>query len=183
MKTLPTTIKGVATELLSKHPQLADRIRKAVDLVLRGGLSYHAHTEQGEPIYTARSSSEPGRVYTVMAGSCTCPARTLCYHRVARGIVVIRAANVTAVDFGEALSREGQETGGEGTTPSAAPSVAEQRSVFVEALERAPETPSKRVILAGVLRRGHLTIRASMAALGEHLRGAEFARPKTAKVH
>lgn len=162
MRTLPTTIKGVSTELLAKHPQLRDRIAKAVELILREGIAFHAHTQSGEPVYTARSTSDPKRLYTVMAGSCTCPARTLCYHRVARGILVIRNANQTEVDFGDALSRE--EIGGEGTTPTAPKCVRCGNPVS----EYGTRHCSVTCLDMGV--KPTLTIRESMDALGERLK-------------
>jgi len=175
---LPTTIKGIATALLAEHPQLRERIVKAVELLLAGGLVYYAHTEEGEAVYTALSQSS-GNVYTVMSGQCTCPSRKLCYHRVARGILVARSANRTAVAFDEALSLEDQEPTdtGAGTTPTttaaeAAPPAAYHGPAY---------TGDKRVQSSGRMSKG-LTIRASMDALGRRLVEVLTQRPEIAKL-
>jgi hypothetical protein len=105
---IPVTVNGVAADLCTKYPKTEDRLVKAVDLINRGRIKWVALDDQGAPIYECLSS-DGSMVYTIHAGACTCIARKLCYHRIARGILTILAANKTAVAFREALALEDEE--------------------------------------------------------------------------
>ena len=170
---LPTTIKAISADLLTKHPELADRLSRAIDLIHSSRLRFAYHTEEGSPVYYA-VSSDGATTYAVMAGSCTCPARKLCYHRVARGILTIRSANQAEVAFGDALALE------EPTPPQAPPTTQAQE---VEVCAEHPVfVPAKRVQSVGRISAG-LTIRHSMNRLGQHLTEIFSRDPVTAKVH
>lgn len=102
---IPTTVKNIAADLLTKHPELTRHMAKAIDLTMSERLRFSHHNASGAPVYLV-TSSDGASVYVVEAGACTCPARKLCYHRVARGLLVIRSANQTLVDFSEAIAAE-----------------------------------------------------------------------------
>jgi len=84
MDRLPISIKGIAESLLVTRPELAKHIAKAIDLLQGDRLEFERHDAQGQPVYRC-ASSKGDTAYCVEAGACTCPARGLCYHRVARG--------------------------------------------------------------------------------------------------
>lgn len=107
---LSITLPGVAQELSERYPQIkAETIRKALALAESGGLTY-LHGDES-PVFGARSS-DGGKVYVVAAGSCTCVARGLCYHRVARGLWLALAHNRTEVAFGDAIAKEEEASNG-----------------------------------------------------------------------
>lgn len=171
---LPVTIKGIATALLQQYPSIPkEAMGKAISLLCAEGdnIIFVAHFN-GNPIYQMRSS-DGTRMYTVEAGHCSCASRRLCYHRIARAILVTRSANLTAVAFDEAVASDEQE-----------PSVTQESAPPAEYVGPAYTPPSsegaKRVQSSGRMRRG-LTIRESMNALGEHLIEVFAARKEVAK--
>ncbi len=174
MKQLPTTIKGIAESLLAAHPELSKRIAKAIDLLHRPDRIFFVAHIDGSPVYRM-VSSDGSTSYTVEAGACTCPARGLCYHRVARGIMTIRSANLTRVAFDEAIAAEDSEPPPPQTEESAPP------AEYVGPAYTPPTgESSKRVQSSGRMNKG-LTIRASMDALGKRLVEVFSARQEVAK--
>lgn len=153
MKTLPITIKAIASELRHRHPELSAAIGEAIDLLTESNgdrWRFMYHDYNGAPVYQMTGRNRNSR-YVVAAGLCTCPAfnfrHALCYHRIARRILTLRSENLTAVEWGEAIALE--DTTGEGAP------VAEVKEHFVEVME----TGVPRV----------LTVRESMDELGRHL--------------
>jgi len=104
MQKLSITFKGVAQEIASKYPALSAKIEKALELAEGPRLWWAGETSEKEPIFEALSS-DGSKVYRVSPGACTCPARGLCYHRIARGIVVTLAHNKTEIVFGGAEAK------------------------------------------------------------------------------
>jgi hypothetical protein len=106
MQKLSITFKGVAQEIAERYPHLsAEKISKALELAEGPRLWWAGETSEKEPIFEALSS-DGVKVYRVSPGACTCPARGLCYHRIARGIVVTLAHNKTEIVFGEAVAKD-----------------------------------------------------------------------------
>jgi len=170
---IPTTVKAIAADLLTKHPELTKHIAKAIDLIDSDRLRFSHHNSEGHPVYLVRAS-DGASVYVVEAGACTCPARKLCYHRVARGLLTIRSANVTLVDFGEAIATE------EPPTPPA-PQITSP-NVTYHGPAYTPDGNARRVQSTGKIH-GSLTIRASMDAMGKRLVEVLTRRPASAKLH
>jgi uncharacterized lipoprotein YbaY len=193
LPSLPVTINAIAEDLHSKHPKLEDRLVKAVDLISRERIRWIAQSINGEPVYECRSSNGE-KTYTIARGSCTCAARKLCYHRIARGLLVIQSANLTEIAFGDALAQE------EASAPVEEPSSTTQ--AYVQSGDHArdcaknearilaahpehdlspkaiaayqQEVTTKRVAYVGKAgpRKAGLTIKKSMAKLGDHLQAA-----------
>jgi hypothetical protein len=174
LSVIPVSIKSIAADLLTKHPELTKHIAKAIDLINGDRLRFSHHTTEGHPVYLVRAS-DGASVYVVEAGACTCPARKLCYHRVARGLLTIRSANVTLVDFGEAIAAEEEPP----TPPS--PQATNTNAPY-HGPAYSPETTVKRVQSSGKIY-GSLTIRASMDALERRVVEALTMRPASAKLH
>jgi len=172
--TLPTTIKGIATALLAQYPTLTKAMPRAVDLLHGARIRFSHHDTQGQPVYLV-TASDGVSVYVVEACACTCPARKICYHRVARAILVTRSANLTAVAFDEAVASDEQD-----------PSAPQESAPPAEYVGPAYTPPSgdgvKRVQSSGRMIKG-LTIRASMDALGRRLVEVFTSRPVGAKLH
>lgn len=174
---IPVSIKSIAADLLTKHPELHRHMAKAIDLLSGDRIRFSHHTTEGQPVYLVRAS-DGASVYVVEAGECTCPARKLCYHRVARGLLVIRSANLTRVAFDEAISAEEEPPTPPSEHPSPAPSEGETSK-----FDQQPNIPSasKCVQSAGRLAKG-LSIRESMDGLGRRLREVRILLT-TAKAH
>jgi hypothetical protein len=185
---IPVTVNGVAADLLSQYPQTAARLEKAKVMLAHGKIWFFDHDASGEPIYHCRST-DGSTVYEVGSRVCSCRAhqvKKVCYHRLARGILVILANNKTLVAFQEALPLEEQELpspSGE-VTPTATPSQTTPEPSINHCAEYPVFVPSqsKRVQSAGFMTKG-LTIRASMNALGERIKEVFSTRPKGATIH
>jgi len=156
---IPTTVKLIAADLLKLYPDLAPRMGKAIDLIHSGRMRFAFHTTDNQAVYSVKSSDRKTD-YVVEARRCTCPSRVVCYHRIARGILVIQNANETRVAFDEAIAAESD------LTPPSSP--AEESSPSLEVIPAEPPQ-AKRVQSAGMMRRG-LTIRESFDELGRRLR-------------
>lgn len=102
---LSITFAGVAQEISERYPHLTPKIEKALALAEGPRFWWAAETPEKEPIFEALSS-DGAKVYRVSPGACTCPARGICYHRIARGIVLTLAHNKTEVVFGDAEAKD-----------------------------------------------------------------------------
>jgi hypothetical protein len=184
---LPISIKGVADAMLVQFPQIKARMGDAIDLLGSDRIWFAHHTTEGEPVYYVRSKAGD-MIYVVAAGSCTCPARGLCYHRVARAIRIQIAANRTAVDFREALALEDSEALALEDSEPPTPTETETHAPASEDLNQCGEHPvfvpptplPKRIQSAGSIARG-LTIRHSMDKLGKLISEAWVSGPFVVK--
>lgn len=167
---IPTTVKLIAAELLKLYPELEPRMGKAIDLINSGALRFAFHTADNQAVYSVRSSDQKTS-YVVESRRCSCPAqinpRLVCYHRIARGILVIQSANETRVAFDEAIAAEEEPPTPSSDHPrSAQPEGNPPKNIHQQ---NTPESNAKRVQSAGRMQKG-LTIRESMDALGRRLR-------------
>ena len=76
-------IKTLAQTFAGRYPHLRRALRKAADLISRSRIWCDSDCPLLETAYLALSS-DGKTLYQVIAGHCTCPARGVCYHRVAR---------------------------------------------------------------------------------------------------
>jgi hypothetical protein len=158
---IPTSVKSISADLLARFPEYADRIGRAAQLVEAHRFSFAYHDHTGAPVYVMTSSDGVSR-YTTEAGACSCPSRTLCYHRIARRIIVLRNHNLCEVEFGCALALE-EESPTPPSPQTTSPNVTYHGPAYT------PDSGVKRVQSAGRLAPG-LSIRESMDALGRRLR-------------
>jgi hypothetical protein len=88
----------IATRLADAYPALAKYIAKAADLVAKGEIWEDTDDPFGDA-FLARSQSRPDLTYMVARNFCACDAgqrERLCYHRVARRLLLIFRAQLAA---------------------------------------------------------------------------------------
>lgn len=81
----PLSIQALAEALSIRYPELKRSIAKALDLIERSRIWQDTDCSIVDA-YLAISSDNQ-QTYTVLANACSCAARGICYHRVARRLI------------------------------------------------------------------------------------------------
>jgi len=80
------TLDKIAAHFAAKHPEFKDRIVKAVSLIKARKIWLDTECTIEDAFLCVASNGVDG--YQTVGGLCSCAARKVCYHRIARRLIL-----------------------------------------------------------------------------------------------